>query len=147
MSRQDHDVNEKSNKVAKLIAGVRSDKYDPHYLGYFECFNRQLFYEAHEVLEQLWLASKHTPNGYYYQGLIMAAGAFVHFQKNRPKAASNLLRMATGRLKPYGAVHEGFEVGKLVEALESWLYLVESLGYQENPFQEKLAPTLTIKNA
>ena len=140
-------MNDKNGKVAKLIAGLRSDKYDPHYLGYFECFNRRLFYEAHEVLEQLWLASKNTPNGYYYQGLIMAAGAFVHFQKNRPKAASNLLKSAIGRLKPYGSVHESFEVGKLVEVLESWLYLVESTGCKENPFHAKLAPKLRLRDA
>jgi len=137
----------KSDKVGSLIKGLRSEKYDSHYLGYFECFNRQLFYEAHEVLEQLWLASKHTPNGYYYQGLIMAAGAFVHFQKDRPKAASNLLKSAIGRLKPFGAVHEGFEVGKLVEVLESWLYLVDSMEYKANPFHPKLAPKLRLLDA
>jgi len=32
--------------------------YDPRYLGYFECFNRQCFFEAHEVLEALWLPQR-----------------------------------------------------------------------------------------
>ncbi len=137
-------MNSKTDKVDKLIAGIRSDKYDRHYLGFFDCFNRQLFYEAHEVLEQLWLASKNTPNERYYQGLIMAAGAFVHFQKDRPRAASNLLRKAIERLKPYGAVHEDFEIGRFVEVLASWLYLVESTDYRENPFHPKLAPRLKL---
>lgn len=140
-------MGDKSDKVAKLIAGLRSDKYDPHYLGYFECFNRSLFYEAHEVLEQLWLAAKNTPNERYYQGLIMAAGAFVHFQQNRPKAASNLLKKAIERLTPYGSMHEGFEVGQFLECLESWLYLVDSMGYKENPFHPKLAPKLRLSDA
>jgi predicted metal-dependent hydrolase len=120
---------------------------DHRYLGYFDRFNRQCFFEAHEVLEGLWLASKRTPNERYYQGLIMAAGAFVHFQKDRPKAASNLLRKAIERLKPYPAVHEGFEVGRFVECLESWLDLVESLGYRQNPFDPKLAPKLKLADA
>src|SRR5207249_9182479 len=98
-------MSSKTDKVTRLIAGIRSDKYDPHYLGYFECFNRQLFYDAHDVLEQLWLAARGTPNARYYQGLIMATGAFLHFQNDKPKAASNLLKTAIERLKPYGAVH------------------------------------------
>jgi predicted metal-dependent hydrolase len=140
-------MSHKSGKVSTLIAGLRSHKYDPRYLGYFECFNRKRFYEAHEVLEELWLASKDTPNRRYYQGLIMAAGAFVHFQKNRPKGASNLLRTAIDRLKPFGAVHEGFEVGKFVESLESWLYLVDSMGHKENPFDPRLAPKIELLDA
>ena len=137
-------MSHKSDTIARLLAGLHSDRYDPHYLGYFECFNRQLFYEAHDVLEELWLASKHTLNGRYYQGLIMATGAFVHFQHDRPKGGSNLLKMAIERLKPYGAVHEGFEVGKFVEVLESWLYLVDSTDCKENPFHPKLAPKLSL---
>jgi hypothetical protein len=137
-------LSSKTDKVAKLIAGLPSDKYDPHYLGYFECFNCRQFYEAHEVLEELWLSSKGTRNERYYQGLIMAAGAFVHFQQDRPKAASNLLQKAIERLKPFGAVHEGFAVGKFVECLESWLYLVDSMAYKENPFHARLAPKLKL---
>lgn len=140
-------VNHKADKIAKLLAGLKSDRYDPHYLGYFELFNRQLFYEAHDVLEELWLASKPTRNARYYQGLIMATGAFVHFQKGRPKAASNLLKMAIERLKPYGTVHEGFEVGKFVACLASWLYLVESTGYKDNPFHPCLAPKIGLIDA
>ena len=136
----------KTEKVARLIAGLRSDTYDPRYLGYFECFNRQLFYEAHEVLEELWLAARGTPEARYYQGLIMAAGAFVHFQKNRPKGAANLLQKAIERLKPYGTVRKGFDVDQFIECLESWLYLVESAGCGENPYHPKLAPRLKLRD-
>jgi hypothetical protein len=123
---------------------TKSIKHDPRYLDFFERFNRQEFFEAHEVLEQLWLESRDKPNGRYYQGLIMAAGAFVHFQNDRPKAASNLLKTAIERLKPYGAIHEAFGLGKFVECLESWLDLVEELEYKENPFNPRLAPKLKL---
>ena len=116
-------LSKKSEQIRARIEKFRGRAIDPHYLGYFDCFNRQLFYEAHDVLEGLWLASRNTPNARYYQGLIMATGAFVHFQKDKPKAASNLLKTAIERLKPYGAFHEGFELGEFVEVLESWLYL------------------------
>lgn len=140
-------MSHKSDKIAKILAGIPSSRYDPRYVGYFECFNRELFYEAHDVLEELWLASRDTPEARYYQGLIMATGAFVHFQNDRPKAASNLLRAAIERLKPFGRAHLGFAVGAFVACLESWLYLVESTDRRENPFHPKLAPKLRLMDA
>jgi len=43
-------LSKKSEKIAGLIAACQGKPQDAHYLGYFECFNRQLFYEAHDVL-------------------------------------------------------------------------------------------------
>ena len=42
-----------------MIESFRGQRLDAHYLGYFDCFNRQLFYEAHDVLEDLWLPDRH----------------------------------------------------------------------------------------
>lgn len=140
-------MSHKSDKIANILSSIPSGRYDPHYAGYFECFNRGLFYEAHDVLEELWLASRNTPEAPYYQGLIMATGAFVHFQQDRPRAASNLLRAAIERLKPFGRAHLGFAVGAFVECLESWLHLVESNGGRENPFHLSLAPKLRLADS
>jgi hypothetical protein len=49
-------MSKKSPKIAALIADLHGQARDAHYLGFFACFNRQLFYEAHDVLEELWLA-------------------------------------------------------------------------------------------
>ena len=76
-------VSKKSGKIATLIDDCRGKGMDAHYLGYFECFNRQLFYEAHDVLEELWLAQRNQPNDLFFKGLIQLAGAFVHLQKER----------------------------------------------------------------
>jgi predicted metal-dependent hydrolase len=81
-------VSKKSPRIAAMIAGLSRPGMDPHYLGYFECFNQQLFYEAHDVLEELWLAQRRQPNDLFYKGLIQLAGAFVHLQKNRLKPAA-----------------------------------------------------------
>ena len=48
-------MSKKSPKIAALLEGCHGYPVDPHYAGYFACFNRQLFYEAHDVLEELWL--------------------------------------------------------------------------------------------
>src|SRR5690242_1238657 len=76
-------VTRKRGKIAALIENCRGCDLDAHYLAYFECFNRQLFHESHDVLEELWLADKHGRNYSFYKGLIQLAGAFVHLQKNR----------------------------------------------------------------
>ena len=65
-----------------------------NYLGYFELFNAQLFYEAHDVLEELWLPIRREPQGDFYKGLIQLAGAFVHLQKNRLRPAAALFKLA-----------------------------------------------------
>lgn len=95
--------------------------YDPRYLGYFECFNQQRFFEAHEVLEALWLPQRDGPNGLFYKGLIQLAGAFVHWQKNRPGPAVALFKRARTCLEKYLPIHEGLNVKHVLLLTDEWL--------------------------
>ena len=95
--------------------------YGPRYFGYFECFNRQRFFEAHEVLEALWLPQRDGPNGLFYKGLIQLAGAFVHWQKNRPGPAVALFKLARAYLAKYPPIHEGLSVTKVLDMTDEWL--------------------------
>ena len=95
--------------------------YDPRYLGYFDCFNRQRFFEAHEVLEALWLPQRDGPNGLFYKGLIQLAGAFVHWQKNRPGPAVALFKLAQTNLRKYPALHEGLNLTGVLVMADEWL--------------------------
>lgn len=99
---------------------------DPHYLGYFECFNAERYYEAHDILEQLWLRTKDS-NHLFYKALIQVAGAFVHLQKqflrpNHPKdrcrlaPAERLLKLAARNLEQYEPIHLGLNVSELKQA-------------------------------
>jgi predicted metal-dependent hydrolase len=99
-------VSRKSKRVAAMVADHHGQKLDPHYLGYFQCFNQQLFYEAHEVLEHLWLGDKQGPNGAFYKGLIQLTGAFVHLQRNHPLPAAALFKLALANLDKYPRIHE-----------------------------------------
>src|SRR5215468_9066671 len=96
----------------------RDGKLDPHYAGYFELFNRQKFYEAHDVLEQLWLKDRHGADGNFYKGLIQLAGAFVHLQKNRLRPAAALFKLAAGNLEKYPDRHEQLNVHEVRELIE-----------------------------
>jgi hypothetical protein len=42
-------VSRKSARIAKMVEQFGDEKLDPHYPGYFDYFNRRLFYEAHDV--------------------------------------------------------------------------------------------------
>jgi predicted metal-dependent hydrolase len=100
---------------------MHAQDYDPRYLSYFECFNRQRFFEAHEVLEALWLPQRQGPNGLFYKGLIQLAGAFVHWQKNRPGPAVALLKLAQNNLRKYPGIHDGLSVENVLAMTDAWL--------------------------
>lgn len=142
-------MSKKSAKIAALIEGCRGQTLDAHYLGYFECFNRGLFYEAHDVLEELWLADRRGPDGDFYKGLIQFAGAFVHLQKHttlrprlRPSAA--LFKLAQANLEKYPPRHHSLDLAALLGTIRTWLAHLESGGFEMNPLPTNPAPNLQL---
>ena len=100
------------------------------YRAFFFCFNQAQFYEAHDVLEHLWLQCT-DENRSFYQALIQLAGAFVHFQKqalfpNHPTHARRaapgrrLLGLASRRLQSFPKWHLGLDVKALCELCALW---------------------------
>jgi predicted metal-dependent hydrolase len=114
-------VSNKGKRIAAMAEQFRDGKLDPHYTGYFELFNRQKFYEAHDVLEHIWLPDRHGPNGAFYKGLIQLAGAFVHLQKNRPQPAASLFKLALANLEKYPRFARAFEFEKRLWFDRNWL--------------------------
>jgi predicted metal-dependent hydrolase len=137
-------VSHKSARIAAMIESFRGHELDAHYLGYFDCFNRQLFYEAHDVLEDLWLADKHGANGNFYKGLIQLAGAFVHLQKNRLRPAAALLKLARTNLEKYSRTHEHLNLKIVGDLIAKWLADLEAAQFEINPLTEKNAPQLLL---
>jgi predicted metal-dependent hydrolase len=136
-------VSKKSAKIAALIASQQGHELDAHYLGYFTCFNQQLFFEAHDVLEELWLAQgKAGPNYAFYKGLIQLAGAFVHLQKNRLRPAVALLNLAEANLTQYPARHECLNLDATLDLLGHWRQRIEAGGFAHNPLPGSAPPRL-----
>jgi predicted metal-dependent hydrolase len=123
----------KSERVAEVIEKFKGQELDAHYLGYFECFNQQLFYEAHEVLEELWLRDRRGADGHFYKGLIQLAGAFVHVQKNRLGPAANLFKLAEANLGKYGARHRHLDVESVLKITKKWVRELETGDFGRNP--------------
>src|SRR2546430_13134389 len=80
---------DKGERISQFVAELSGDDVNldltdvanhSFYRAFFHCWNAQRYYEAHDVLEQLWLKTK-SRDADYFKGLIQAAGAFVHLQK------------------------------------------------------------------
>jgi uncharacterized protein len=137
-------VSKKNLKIAALIETCRGGKYDAHYLGYFECFNRGLFYESHDVLEELWLGERTGPNGAFYKGLIQFAGAFVHLQKGRLRPAAALFKLAGANLQKYPSPHQQLNTAMVLTLVEEWLGRLEANAFTVNPLESDAAPHLRL---
>jgi predicted metal-dependent hydrolase len=138
-------VSRKSARIAKMVEPFGDEKLDPHYSGYFDCFNRGLFYGAHEVLEELWLQDKHGANGAFNKGLIQLAGAFVHLQKNRPRPAAVLFKLALANLEKYPHRHERLDVAAVCGLIRNWLGSLEVAHFERNPFTGGNTPKLALE--
>jgi len=137
-------VSHKSARIAALIEACQGHKHDAHYLAFFEVFNQGLFYEAHEVLEELWLPERKKANGSFYKSLIQLAGAFVHLQKNRLGPAAALLKLSRANLEKYPPVHCDLEVGVVLSLIETWLSRLETTDSPHNPLGGSSPPKLRL---
>jgi predicted metal-dependent hydrolase len=139
-------MSKKSGPIAELIEQFKGQELDAHYLGYFECFNRQLYFEAHDVLEELWLAQRSGPNYAFYKGLIQLAGAFVHLKKNRLRPAAALFKLADANLEKYPVLYERLQVAKVRGLIHDWLKRLENGNFEVNPLTPGNEPKLAIES-
>jgi predicted metal-dependent hydrolase len=139
-------MSRKSPKIAALIEQCRGKDLPEHYLGYFECFNRQMFYEAHDVLEELWLAEgRNGPNYGFYKGLIQFAGAFVHLQKDRLRPAAALFKLSRSYLEKFPERHERLSVTRVMSLSAEWITHLENNGFADNPLRRFPPPMLSLQ--
>jgi predicted metal-dependent hydrolase len=127
----------------------------PYYCAFFRCWNEQRYYEAHDVLEQVWLHDPITPeDAQYFKGLIQAAGAFVHLQKQfehptHPKhgkrlgPAVRLFRLAEKNLAPFGEERHDLDLAKFRDMLVRYREAVEAGA--KNPWTPKTAPAVRLR--
>lgn len=150
----------KHHRVGEFLETLRAEAaadtalagFDLRYAGWFLCFNRGEYYEAHDVLEDLWLGET-GPHRLYYQALIQLAGAFVHMKKHlaapahpkhatRLRPAARLLALASRNLERYEPACLGLDVA----SVRVWISgIAEALvrgGFVDNPLAEGPRPVL-----
>lgn len=150
-------VSERMKKNDRLEAWLAAWDPEPssqlpaEYRAFFFCFNQGEYYQAHDVLEHLWLQCL-DDNRQFFQGLIQFAGAFVHLQKHhlfpghpthsrRLAPAGRLFALAAKRLGPYGPVHLALNVAHLLETGALWSGMATG---GQNPLGQHPAPTLSL---
>lgn len=141
-------MSKKSAKIAAFLkahvqSGIDTNTFDPRYLGYFDCFNRQMYYEAHDVLEDLWLKTN-GPLHLFYKGLIQLAGAFVHLKKSKLNPASRLFLLAVKNLEPHQPLTERLDVAEVVTHIRSWNKTLVDSNYTRNPYNSAHPPSLRL---
>jgi len=135
----------KHERIAELAAQYSGAGVDPRYAGYFALFNGQKFYEAHDILEDLWLPDRKGANGDYYKGLIQLAGAFVHLQKNRLRPSAALFKLARTNLEKYPPAHEKLDLTGVRQLIAAWLGQLEHGGFAINPLTAANVPSLALQ--
>lgn len=110
----------KSERTRALLRKCESSDLDPHIVSYFQCFDEGRFYEAHDVLEAMWLPIRHSVEGDFFKGWIQLAGAFVLVDKERLAPALRLLRRARAHLRPYSGWVHGLEVSATLALIDDW---------------------------
>ena len=147
----------KAEKIEEMLRGLGAggeSGLDPRYEGYFTCFNSQRYYEAHDVLEDLWLGTR-DENHAFYKGLIQFAGAFVHLQKqfqrphhpkdrDRGRPAVRLFQLAARNLGPYRPVHLRLDVERVWTLSTTLAEKIKEAGY-ENPWSPEEAPRILLE--
>ena len=156
---------DKGERISQFVSRLAGDKAGlastdpvvshPYYRAFFLCWNEQRYYEAHDVLEQVWL-NKDTADDDFFKGLIQAAGAFVHLQKNfehpshakhgrRLRPAARLLALAEKYLAPFAPMRHGLDVTHLITLLRDNRARIVESDYQRNPWSPETAQKLELR--
>lgn len=82
-------------------------------------FNAGLYFETHELLETTWRATE-GPERDFYHGVVQAAAAFYHWEKQNLHGARTLLAKSLRRLDPYPSPYLGVRLASLRSTLAQW---------------------------
>jgi predicted metal-dependent hydrolase len=152
----------KGERISQFVRELEGDDVDfeegvanhPFYRAYFCCWNEQRYYEAHDVLEQLWL-NNDTADEIFFKGLIQAAAAFVHLQKNfehpthakhsrRLRPAVKLFELSEQNLSAFAPRHHALDVSALLDLLRATREKIVASGFKTNPWSPKNAPKIQL---
>lgn len=87
--------------------------WPPAYLEGLRLYNAGAYFEAHEVLEDLWRVTT-GPDRKFYQGLIQLAVVLHHLGRGNAVGARNVLATCRRHLEPYRPGYGGLSVEGLL---------------------------------
>ncbi len=95
------------------VAGPSLEKQEAVRLG-VDLFNGERYWESHEALESAWRNSVGAERE-FLQGIILAAAALVHLQKNERTVSLSVMKRAYEKLAGHQGRYFGIDVGDLKE--------------------------------
>ena len=148
----------KSSRIQAMVAALDTAEAgdgvdsDPCYVGWFTCFNAGRYYEAHDVLEHLWLQTR-DENHAFFKGLIQLAGAFVHLRKqferplhpkdrDRLRPAARLFQLAAANLAPFRPRHLRLDVRAVCALCDAHIAAIEASAFARNPWNPGNGPRI-----
>ncbi|MFQ5907728.1 MAG: DUF309 domain-containing protein [Thermoplasmata archaeon] len=107
-------------------------------------YNAGRFFEAHEVLEDVWLEEE-GDDKIFLQGIIKIAAAFHHYGKGTYRGMRNLLQAGSQMLEPFRPAYRGVELADFLSQIETWIPRAMQLVEGEDPDPSDSIPSLVYR--
>jgi len=143
---------EEEEAAVALEAGATG--MHPCVYGYVRHFNLCEYYEAHDILEHLWLRGPGADYA-YFKGLIQIAGAYVHLRlhylrpvhykhRGRLRPAVRLFELGIANVTPFPEGHHLLPVGELIRRCREDADAVRAGDFKVNPWRPEHALQLHL---
>ena len=121
----------------------------------FRCWNEQRYYEAHDVLEQLWLNDQIAGCRLFQRIDLRPPGPSFIFKSDssirctrstaeRLPPAVRLFRLANKNLSRFAPRHHGLNVAAFCQLLRGFADRIVESDYKTNPWSPETAPKLRL---
>lgn len=115
---------------------------DERFFRGIEEFNRHAYFEAHDLLEDLWHEYRENDR-LFLQGLIQIAVGCYHLENRNHSGARSQFGKGMEKLGPFTPRHQGVHVGELLEGVRRCLEFVEEAEKEKSAtLNESLLPTI-----
>lgn len=79
-----------------------------------DCFNRQKFNQAYNIIHELWKNSHSCNRKYFYQALLQTCAVFELIKQHKKDGAKRIYRSAIKKLLPFSSLTKPINIKKLI---------------------------------
>ncbi len=107
-------------------------------------FNEEFFFEAHEVLEEVW-HKEHGEPRLFLQGLIQLCAGLHHFQNGNYGGAAALLARGTEKMRRYPERYLGLDVAAILQGVDACRERIERMRTGKEPAGPIVFPKIRLE--
>jgi hypothetical protein len=85
-------------------------------------FNREYFFEAHDVIEELWMDAREQTQRHLFHGLVNLATGFYHYRMGNRKGMQSQLQKGVEKLLQVPLRCHGVNVEKLLQGVQPYIH-------------------------